>query len=408
MNSTLRTCMIIAGETSGDKHAALLVEHIKKREDVRVIGIGGDKMKAAGVELLHHVKEMSVMGFSEIIWKIPLFRKVRRDLLRAIHHSSPSAVILVDYPGFNLRFARLAKKNGLKVIYFISPQIWAWGKRRIKKIRRTVDLMLTIFKFEEEIYRAENVEAHFVGHPLLDEMKMPTETEIQKFREKFEAKVANGKEQNAENRAQSVVESVSSLNEKQTKFLALLPGSRLQEINRILPTMLESVKLLREELSGENAVLEAVVGCAPGIDRNVYKGIMNRAGIEVHLTDEVDVLMSSADAGMVTSGTATLESALHNLPIVVVYRTSAFTYLIGKLLIKLDSISLVNIVAQKKIVDELLQHDFSPHKAAAIVKEILTNSQVADEIRKKYVELRRIIGGEGASDRAAELVLRMI
>jgi lipid-A-disaccharide synthase len=377
-----RTILIIAGETSGDKHAAHLVESMKRKEDVRVIGIGGDKMKAAGVELIHHVKEMSVMGFSEIISKLPFFRKVRRDLLKVVQDEKPSTVILVDYPGFNLRFAESSKKSGLKVVYFISPQIWAWGKNRMKKIRRTVDLMLTIFKFEEEMYKSGKVEAHFIGHPLLDEIKIPTEAEVKTFRDQYASNSA--------------------------KFLALLPGSRLQEIKRILPTMLESVKVLREELSNERAALEAVVGCAPGIGHNVYREIMRKAGVEVHLSDEVDLLMSSSHAGMVTSGTATLESALHNLPIVVVYKTSMFTYLIGKLLIKLDSISLVNIVGQQKIVEELVQNDFVPQKAARIVREILMDSQVADGIRRKYAELRKILGDPGASDRAAELVLRMI
>jgi lipid-A-disaccharide synthase len=393
-----RSFLIIAGETSGDKHAARLVESLKKREDVRVIGIGGDRMKAAGVELIHHVKEMSVMGFSEVVSKLPFFRRVRRDLLRTIHDEEPSAVILVDYPGFNLRFAESAKKKGLKVIYFISPQVWAWGKTRMKKIRRTVDLMLTIFKFEEEMYKKENVDAHFVGHPLLDEMKTPSEMEIDRFREKFVARSANGK-------GQSTLDMEALTGKKQNKIIALLPGSRLQEINRILPTMLESVKIVKGELADDGTKLQPIVGCAPGIEERVYHEIVSDIGIEVHLTREVELLMSSANAGMVASGTATLEAALHNLPIVVVYKTSFLTYSIGKLLVNLSSISLVNIVAQRKIVHELVQNDFEPRKAASIVKEILMNSQVSDEIRHQYAELRKSLGGPGASDRAAELIL---
>jgi len=383
MNRQLKPCMIIAGEISGDKHAAHLVESMKKRESIRLIGIGGDKMEAAGVELLHHVKEMSVMGFSEVISKLPFFRKVRRDLVKVIHDEKPSAVILVDYPGFNLQFAEIAKKNGLKVIYFISPQIWAWGKRRIKKIRRTVDLMLTVFKFEEKIYKSEDIEAHFIGHPLLDEMKIPTEEEVVRFRGQYSP-------------------------QGQAKFLALLPGSRLQEINRILPAMLETVKILREELLQNNLQLSAIVGCAPGIEEEVYHKIINNAGLEVNLCHDVEVLMSSADAGIVKSGTATLEAALHDLPIVVVYKTSLVTYLLGKLLVKLDSISLVNIVAKRKIVDELVQSDFKPREAASIVKEILVNNQLVGEIKQKYAELRNILGGPGASGRAAEMILKVI
>jgi len=354
-----------------------------KKSLLIVVGIGGDRMKAAGVHLLHHVKEMSVMGFSEIITRLPFFRKVRHDLLLAVQNEKPSAVILVDYPGFNLRFAKQAKKNGLKVIYFISPQIWAWGKKRIKKIRTTVDLMLTIFKFEEAMYEKENVNAHFIGHPLLDEIKIPDAAEVKDFRQRF---------------------SKSSC----SKFIALLPGSRLQEINRILPTMLGAVKILDEELKKDGIELKAVVGCAPGIDKKVYEEIIPANGINVQLSQEVELLMNSADAGIVTSGTATLESALHDLPILVVYKTSIVTYFIGKLLVKLKSISLVNIVAGQKIVEELVQFDFKPNEAAAILKDILINSHVSDEIRKKYSELRKILGGPGASDRAAELILKMI
>ncbi|HUI31760.1 MAG TPA: lipid-A-disaccharide synthase [Candidatus Acidoferrales bacterium] len=383
-----KTCMIIAGEISGDKHAARVVERMKRERDLRVIGIGGDRMKAAGVELLYHVKEMSVMGFGEIISKLPFFRKVRRDLSRVIAEEKPSAVILVDYPGFNLRFAELAKRKGLKVVYFISPQIWAWGKGRIKKIRRTVDLMLTIFKFEEEMYKKENVTAHFIGHPLVDEMKIPRAGEVENFREKYSS-------------------ALSAVN-KRRKFLALLPGSRMQEIKRILPTMLESVKVLKMELADDGIELETIIGCAPGVEDETYHKIVEQSGFNAHLCLEVELLMSSADAGMVTSGTATLEAALHNLPIVVVYKTSFATYFIGRLLVRLKSISLVNIVAQQEIVHELVQYGFKPPMAAAFVKEILTDNQAVDEIRRKYAELKNIIGGEGACDRAAELILKMI
>ena len=207
----------------------------------------------------------------------------------------------------------------------------------MKKIRRTVDLMLTIFKFEEDMYKSEKVDAHFVGHPLLDEMKVPNETEMNAFRGRYSNKSA--------------------------KVLALLPGSRLQEINRILPTMLESVEVLKDELTNEDVLLETVVGCAPGINHGVYEEIIDRAAVKAHLCDDVELLMSSADAGIVTSGTATLESALHNLPIVVVYKTSLFTYLVGRLLVKLRSISLVNIVGNQVIVDELIQNDFEPRRA---------------------------------------------
>ncbi len=378
-----KTLLIIAGEASGDKHAAHLVESLKRMADVRVVGIGGDRMKAAGVELLHHVKEMSVMGFTEIFSKLPFFRRVRRDLVNSMRVEKPSAVILVDYPGFNLRFAQQAKKKGMKVVYFISPQIWAWGRNRIEKIRRTVDLMLTIFKFEEDMYREEGVDAYFVGHPLLDEMQPHDKSEIENFR-------------------------VSYLAGADGKILALLPGSRLQEVDLILPTMLESAEFLKDELLSLGIRIEVVIGCAPGIERHVYEAIVKNAGLSVHLSYDADLLMNAADAGMIKSGTATLEAALHDLPMVVVYKTSWLNYLIGRLLVKLELISLVNIVARKKIVEELVQDDFTPSKAAGILKEILTRKDVVDEIRRKYAELRTILGEKGASERAADLILKAI
>lgn len=378
-----KTLLIVAGEASGDKHAGYLVRSLKRMSDVRVVGIGGDGMKAAGVELLHHVREMSVMGFTEIFSKLPFFRRVRRDLLESIAREKPSAVVLVDYPGFNLRFAAQAKKKGLEVIYFISPQVWAWGKRRIKKIRRTVDLMLTIFKFEEDMYCAEGIDAKFVGHPLLDEMPAHDRKEMEAFRNEFSVGPGG-------------------------KLLALLPGSRLQEVSRILPTMLETVEFLREELMTSGIHLTVVVGCVPGIDESVYRDIVRASGVTVAFSSNSDMLMGAADAGMIKSGTATLEAALHDLPMIVVYKTGWLNYIIGRMLVKLDSISLVNIVAGKKIVEELIQDDFTSSRAAAILKDMFTEEGVMEEIREKYVELRAILGGKGASDRAAELILRAI
>ncbi len=378
-----KSVMIIAGEASGDKHAAYLVDSLKRKSDCRVFGIGGDKMSASGVELLHHIREMSVMGFTGIFSKLPFLRRVRRDLVDSIRSEKPSAVILVDYPGFNLRFADIAKRQGIKVIYFISPQVWAWGKRRIVKIRQTVDLMLTIFKFEEEMYNKEGVDAHFVGHPLLDEMVKYRHSDIDDFRNVHDA--TGG-----------------------ARLLALFPGSRLQEVSRILPTMLESVELLRDELSSQGMSLSVAIGCFPGIDKEVYEKIVRNSGVNVHLTDDSGLLMSSADAGMVKSGTSTLEAALYDLPMTVVYKTSWLNYLIGRLLVKLDSISLVNIVAGRKIVEELVQDEFTPLKASRILRGILTDQEMVADIRLKYSRLREILGGPGASDRAAELILRAI
>ncbi len=369
--------MIIAGETSGDRHAAKLVESLKSLDgSLRIIGIGGDEMRNAGVEIIHHIREMSVMGFSDVIARLPFFRKVRRDLVDAIRREKPSAVILVDYPGFNLRFARTARKHGLKVIYYISPQIWAWGMRRIKIVRQNVDLMLTIFKFEEELYKRFSVNAKFVGHPLIDEQLSANEKEFDK--ENFGAG-------------------------SDSKLIALLPGSRLQEVKRVFPVMLKTASVIRKWKNGER--LKFATGCAPAIPDSVYQDFMRDSDVDVLLTRRVDNLIKSSDAGIVTSGTATLECALAGLPIVVVYKTGLLNYLLGKALVKVKHISLVNIVGNDEIVPELIQNEFLPDTAAKLLNSILWDEGVSDRIRKKYEAIRSKLGEPGGSMRAAKLIM---
>ncbi len=375
--------MIIAGETSGDKHAALLAESLQKAADVRLYGVGGDRMKEAGVALMHHVREMSVMGFSEVLFRIPFLRRVSRELIESIDARKPDGVILVDYPGFNLRFAALARARGLKVIYFISPQVWAWGKGRIEKIRRTVDLMLTVFKFEEEMYKEEGIDAHWVGHPLVDEITHPDSSSFSEFKKKYG--IAEG-----------------------SKILALLPGSRLQEIRRILPGMLRTAELLAGGLPHETIKIVTVIGCAPGIGSKIYDELTAGSRAYPLLCPDVESLLISSDAGIIASGTATLEAALYGLPIAVVYKTGWLNYLIGRSLVKLKSISLVNIVAGKEIVKEFVQGNFKPGEVAEAVREMLVAGGVAEKMRNEYKEVRRILGEKGATDRAAKLILNSI
>lgn len=376
-----RTLLIIAGETSGDKHAANLVKSLKSLDgNLRIIGIGGDEMNNCGVKLLHHVSEMSVMGFSDVITRFPLFRRVRKDLLNVIREEKPVAVILVDYPGFNLRFARTAKKLGLKVIYYISPQVWAWGMRRIKIIRQNVDLMLTIFKFEEELYKRFSVNASFVGHPLMDTWSLETDPSVD--RKNFGL---TGDE----------------------KLIALLPGSRLQEVRRVLPIMLKTALFINNH-NKNNEELRFVVGCAPAIPDSVYRKILLRTGANVVLTRRVDELIKAADAGIVTSGTATLECALAGLPIVVVYKTSLLNYMLGKALVKINYISLVNIVGREEIVPELIQNKFEPATTSRLLNNMLKENGLVEEIRRKYNILRSLLGEPGGSMRAAKLILDAI
>lgn len=366
--------MLIAGEPSGDLHGAGLVRELKKkRPDLEVYGIGGDGMARAGIELVYHIRQLSFMGFAEVLKHLPTVRRVRQTLEDVIARRKPDVLILIDYPGFNLRFARRAKARGIRIFYYISPQVWAWGKRRVTQMKGLIDKMFVVFPFEVEIYRRAGIEVEFVGHPLLEAI---SDLRIADgFRERF---------------------GIS----KEKKLLGLLPGSRVQEVEKILPTMALAAATLQREFH-----CEVAVGMAPNLREDLYHQIVSlHQGFHLVSGATYD-LMRNADLAFVTSGTATLETACFGTPMIVVYRTSLATYLIGRALITLKTIGLVNIVAGRQIVPELIQGKMTPRNLVKEARRMLLDANVAQQMRTELLAVREKLGTAGASARVADQVL---
>ena len=365
--------LIIAGELSGDVQGGKLVAAIKKLSpDLKITGIGGDNMEAAGMELLHHIREMSFLGFSEVVKHLPFIRKVMNELTEWIETNRPETVILIDYPGFNLRLAKKAKKLGCRIVYYISPQVWAWGAGRIKTISRLVDHMIVVFPFEEELYRSAGVKVDFVGHPILEGLNSKLSRE--EFYEKHGFKLDD-------------------------PVVGLLPGSRTQEVENLYLQMVEAVELMKKELPD----LQTVTGISPTLNENIYSSI--EAGKDlIHSNDIYDVMQHSAVL-FVASGTATLESACLGTPMIIVYKVSPISWFLGKLLVKLKNIGLVNIVAGEKIVPEILQSEVTATRLASEGLSLLGDKTLMEDTRKKLLMVKESLGKTGASQRAAELIV---
>lgn len=370
---------ISAGEASGDMHAGRLAEKIKSlRPSVRMLGLGGDRMRAAGVELLFHVEQLSFMGFFEVISHLPFMRKVMRTSLATLRREKPDLVILVDYPGFNLRLAAEARKMGLKLLYYISPQIWAWGKNRLAKIKQNVDKMVVILPFEEELYRVAGVDCEFVGHPLLEEISFNSD------KEEFYGRLDIPREK---------------------LILGLLPGSRPQEVKSILPIMLKASQKITEEISQ----IVPVVGLAPTLRAEIVRPYLRAYGEEVRLLqDGIYDLMGHSHLMMVASGTATLETAIVGTPFVIVYRTSLLTYLLARRMILIPYIGLVNVVAGRKIVPEFVQRQARPEKISTEILSLLRSRERYELMKTELETIRGRLGEPGASLRAAEIATGMI
>ena len=362
---------IIAGEASGDLHASNLVAEIKKKDKkAEFRGCGGDLMKAQGVDLLKHYRTMAYMGFVEVAVNL---RKVLGNISQCkkdIVDYHPDVVILVDYPGFNFRIADFAHKRGLRVIYYISPQVWAWKRRRVKKIKASVDKMLVILPFEEEFYNRYGVNVTYVGNPLLDEL----------------AKFGNAN--------RSIFLRSNSLGEKR-EIIALLPGSRKQEVKRMLPVMLKMVSRFPN--------YQFVVAGVSSLDRDVYKTIMGKTDV-FYVENQTYELLQNSSAALVTSGTATLEAALFTVPEVVCYKATGFSYCLAKWMIKVKFISLVNLVMGKEVVKELIQNDLSEENLARELDLLLHDGKRQRQLLEDYDELKDRLGNAGASEKAAAAI----
>lgn len=378
MSHSRKTVLIVAGEASGDVHGAGLVRELRKKlPDLEFFGIGGDRMAEEGVEIVYHVREMSFLGFFEVVKHLPFVRKVFRKMEALLEEREPCLVLLIDYPGFNLRFAGEAKRRGFPVLYYISPQVWAWGERRLKKIARRVDRMIVIFPFEEELYRREGMDVRFVGHPLKDVVKVDRSKKTF-FRE---------------------------LGLDPTRpTVGLLPGSRHQEVRRLLPEMRKAYDLLRERMDG----LQAILGMAPTLSAEVYQPFLDEGKAVRSVQNRTYEVMAHSDAVMVASGTATLETAILGTPMIILYKLSSPSFLLGRMLVKLKLIGLVNIVAGKEIVPEFIQGNIKAEKIGEEVFNLLTDAERQKSVKQELQEVSRRLGERGASERAAEAVVEFL
>lgn len=353
---------IIAGEASGDLHASNLLKEIRKNDPAAEFrGFGGDLMQAQGTHLVRHYRDLAFMGFIEVIANLRTILKNIDACKADIAQWKPDALILVDYPGFNLRIAPFAKEKGIPVFYYISPQIWAWKQSRVHKIAASTDKVFCILPFEKDFYKSFGYDVEFVGHPLLDALNQP----LGDF----------------------------SLRDDGRKIIAVLPGSRKQEIRTMLPEMLKVKKEFPE--------YRFVIAGAPSQPESFYRDIPGSDQTEI-VFGQTYALLRNAHAAIVTSGTATLETALHNVPEVVCYKGSVISYYIARQLVKVKYISLVNLVMDREIVRELIQDTMNARLITEELRQLLGPKR--SEMLAHYAELKTKLGGTGASARTAELI----
>lgn len=365
---------VVAGEASGDLHASGVLRELRKLDpSLEAFGFGGDLLASEGVRILHHVRELGIVGLFNVIRQLGRFRVIFNELITEIRREKPDVVLLVDYPDFNLRVAAQMRALGIPVVYFISPQVWAWRRRRVHVIARNVTHMLVLFPFEEEFYRRHGVDATYVGHPLVEQLEHVR-------------------------RAESLPDPDQPLR------IALMPGSRRMEVESLLPEMLDAVALL-----GERRVIDAFIIRAPTIAAESIRAILSRRdadGVRI-VEQESGHALATADLALSSSGTATLEAAIIGVPVVVMYRLNRSTFALARLLVKLPHFSLVNIVAGKEIVPELIQEGVSGPGIAGAAEELLD----PERYRQALIELgrvRELLGEKGSSKRAAGKIYKLV
>jgi len=372
-----RCILMVAGEASGDTLGACLASALLRADpSLRLYGVGGNAMRAAGVDTVVDTAELSVMGFSELGREIGRVLRTHRDLRRQLREHGPDLFVPIDFPDFNLPLCGVARKAGVKVFYYVSPQVWAWRQRRIETIARTVDRMLVLFPFEAEIYRQHGIDAHFVGHPLAESLSVSrSRVDVRR-----DLDVADGE-----------------------PMVVLLPGSRRREVKLMLPVMLEAAALL-----GVSPVVAEAPMLAEGFVRDVirtagrgYKAVACRRGDAYNL-------VAAADLALVTSGTATLEAALAGCPMVVAYRMSRFSYALARRLVRVPFIAMPNLLLGREVVRELVQDDVTPANVAAEARRILGDNAVRDRMTRDFAEICRMLTRPGAADRAAALALELL
>jgi len=371
--------MIVTGEASGDLHGAHLMEAVHRiNPGNQFSGMGGEALKKAGMNLLYPNQSLSVVGITEVLLKLKAIRKTLHGLKQFLEREQPDLLILIDFPDFNLRLAKFAHRRGIPVLYYISPQVWAWRPGRVKLIARWVKKMVVFFPFEVPIYKAAGVDVECVGHPLLDVVKP-----------------SRSKEETAKQLGLDPAKPI----------VGLLPGSRSQELERLLPVLLDTARLLHQE----NPDLQFVIPLAPGLTKESVARWMNNAWVRVTLAEgQTYDVMNLSDLLIMASGTATLEAALLGKPMVIIYKVSPLSYWVGRALVRVKHIGLVNLVAGKGIAPELIQKDASPEKIAQEALRILNDPNVLQGMTEAMIQVRQNLGEPGAVERAACIVTSML
>lgn len=380
MNS--KNILVIAGEASGDLHGASLVRELKNLDSsLKIFGIGGNKMKAEGMELIYHIDKMAFLGFVEVIKHLPFIKKVQRDLIAEVKRRKVSEVVLIDYPGFNLSIAKKLKQLEpelkLELIYYITPQVWAWGKGRVYKIRELFKKVLVVFPFEEKFFKEKNVNAEFVGHPLIQEIDNYNFVSRNLLDNKFDLDPAK-------------------------EILLILPGSRKQEVKSIFPEAVYAASKLADEFD-----MQIVVACSSNLDEKVFDELTDHKNFKV-IKDHTYDLLKHAKFGIVKSGTSTLEAGLLELPMVIIYKTSWLTYTIGKSLVKIKNIGMANIVLDEQVVPELIQKEANAERIYDEAKNILSDEDMLNNIKLRLSRIKKVLGDKDAPKNTAKIIYSLI
>jgi lipid-A-disaccharide synthase len=367
-----RKILIIAGEKSSDLHAANLVKEIKAQiPSVEFFGLGGDEMQRQGVKLYFNIVGLAVVGFIEVLKNIGKFKAIFNQLLGEIDKLKPQLAILIDYPGFNLRLAAELNKRNIPIVYYISPQVWAWGRSRIRLIKKFIQRMIVIFRFEEELYKKEGITVDFVGHPFLDTVR---------------------------------ADAILNLPPGKTTF-ALLPGSRETEVKRVLPLMLESGEIIRRKIPNSQFIILR----SSTIKRELFNQIIANYQLPIYIFDDKTYEgLNSCDFALVASGSVTLESAILEKPFVIIYKVCWLTWLCLRLIIQIPYVGLVNIVAGRRIIEEFIQWRAQPKRIADYVIKTLNNPQQMISVKNELSRIKLLLGNKGASRRAAGIIVDLL
>ena len=371
--------LLVAGEVSGDLHGSRLVEAIQSIDpEIQFFGVGGEGLKRVGMKLLYPSQSLSVVGITEVLLKLRPILRALRGLKKSLDRERPDLIILVDFPDFNLRLAKIAHRRGIPILYYVSPQVWAWRPKRIKLIARLVKKMIVLFPFEVPLYEAAGVDVEWVGHPLLDTVRPALSKE--KAFEQF------GLDPNR-------------------RTIGLLPGSRIHEIERLLPPLLASAHLLQEEIPD----LQFVIPLAPGIPKTILSPWMKNISVPVTVVEGFTYdVMNLSELLIAASGTVTLEGAILRKPMIIIYKVSLPSSWIARVLIRVDHIGLVNLVAEKEIAPELLQRDANPKRISNEALRILRDPLLSRKMVESMGEVRQKLGEPGAAQRAAHIVLSLM